>query len=343
MNNERLVQFEILRILAMFGVVINHVFNYGLLIYDDFRVDASTISGFLVWSILELMKLMSLPSVNCYILISGYFLIEKTQFRLKGMWVVWSTTWFYAVGIYVLAVAIGIVPFSWNELRIHATPILSNSYWFVTSYIILLVLAPFLSWVLQKLSKRQYQIALVLGGIACFQLLLGQLIMDDQQVLLFVYLFMIGGYIRRYADHASSGLYALLCSIGLLLLMYAYTLYKNDPLHNSCFAVYAMEYHGLVLPLSVAIFVFVKYWRINHQRLRKCILTIAPLSFAVYIIHTQSIVDKWLWGITSEWLRSSSLYWLPFACILVALLVFVICVLIEFLRTRAIRWKMSGN
>ena len=71
-GRSRRVEFELLRILAMAGVVMNHVFNYGLDIYGDFRVDASSPVGALVWSVLEIMKLMALPSVNCYILITGY-------------------------------------------------------------------------------------------------------------------------------------------------------------------------------------------------------------------------------------------------------------------------------
>lgn len=50
-SNKRLSQFEILRILAMFGVLMNHVFNYGLHIYDDFTIDTSTWTGFIAWSI----------------------------------------------------------------------------------------------------------------------------------------------------------------------------------------------------------------------------------------------------------------------------------------------------
>ena len=57
-NKGRLVQFELLRILAMLGVVMNHVYNNGLHIYEDFRVDASSPLGFLIWSVLELMKLL---------------------------------------------------------------------------------------------------------------------------------------------------------------------------------------------------------------------------------------------------------------------------------------------
>ena len=332
----RLVQFELLRILAMLGVVLNHVYNNGLHIYEGFRVDASSLVGFLVWSVLQLMKLLVLPSVNCYILITGYFLIDRLDFRLKGIWRVWSTTWLYAVGIYLLAVLIGIMPFEGKELLRHATPLLSNSYWFVTSYLILLLLAPMLYWAFQHVSKRQYQFALVLGGIVCFQPLLGWKVMDDQQVLLFIYLFLIGGYIKRYAEKAFSMQKAVWACILVLVVMFAYTLYKNQPTTNSLFKVFAMAYHGLVLPLSIAMFLAIKNLQISGEKARKTILFLAPLSFAVYIIHTHSIVDSWLWKTASDWLSRTETVLLPLVCLAISLLVFAVCTVIEYFRQSVI-------
>ena len=337
-GRSRRVEFELLRILAMAGVVMNHVFNYGLDIYGDFRVDASSPVGALVWSVLEILKLMALPSVNCYILITGYFMIDRTELRLKGIWKVWSTTWFYAIGIYLLCVLLSIVPFEGKELLRHATPLLSNDYWFVTSYLILLLLAPFISWALQHASKRQYQMALVIGGIICFQPLLGWLLMGKQQVLLFIYLFMIGGYIRKYADQALSMRQAVLAYIATMMVMFAYTLYKNHPLENTQYAIFAMAYHGLVLPLSVAMFYIAKAWRIENERIGKAILFLAPLSFAVYIIHTQSIVHNWLWAESAELLSRSNVCVLPLLCIAITLAVFVVCVLVDYLRVSLSRF-----
>ena len=191
-GKKRLVQFEFLRVAAMLGILMNHVFNYGLHIYDDFTLDVSSSGNFLLWSVLQIMKLIALPSANCYILITGFFMVNNAKWRLKGIWKVWSTTWFYAVSIYLLAAAIGLCPFHWGELLNHATPLYHNNYWFVTSYIALMLLAPLLSWGLQRLSQRQYQLALALGFVLCFQFLLGRYVMDGQQILLFVYLFMIG-------------------------------------------------------------------------------------------------------------------------------------------------------
>jgi hypothetical protein len=335
MKHKRLAQYELLRILAMFGVVMNHVFNNGLHIYDDFTVDTSTWMGFLVWSLLEFMKLIALPSVNCYIIITGYFLVSTTYLRLKGIWKVWSVTWFYAVSIYLLAVSCGLEPFEWSEMLRHATPPLSNSYWFVTSYIILMLIAPLLSWGLQRLSIRQYQFALLVGAIVCFQPLLGQVVMDKQQILLFIYLFMIGGYIRRYSDETLRfRRKTILGTIFVLMLMYAYTVYKNIHLGNHDFFVYAMEYHGLVLPLSVGIFLYFKDVQISNEKLAKTICLLASLCFSVYIIHTQSVVHRILWDYCNHLFHTiTHPIILPLICVLICATVFSLCCLIDYLRS----------
>ena len=335
---KRFVQFELLRILAMCGVVLNHVFNYGLHIYDGFSIDASTPWGFILWSILELLKLIALPSVNCYILISGYFLIDKTQLRWKGIWKVWSEAWFYAVALYLLSIVLCIKFFSWRDLSEYATPILSNIYWFVTSYLILMVLAPFIARAMKNATKRQYQIVLAVGAVVCFQPFLGQFLMDSQNVLLFVYLFLIGGYIRRYCQANDHGrISPFFVFLGIVICMYASTLYKNVNIGDSHYAIYAMAYHGLVLPLSVALFLWVKGWNIRNGVLRQVIYVLSPLSFAAYIIHSQPVVSELLWGIAGDWLRSVHEFALPICVVAITIVVYAVCIAIDSIRATIVK------
>ena len=389
-SSGREVQFELLRVLAMLGVVMNHVFNYGLDIYGDFRVDVSDARGCAVWSMLELMKLLALPSVNCYVLITGYFLMGRPELRARGIWRVWSVTWTYAVGIYLGCAACGAVPFSWGELLRNAMPLATNRYWFVTSYVVLLLLAPLVSAWLRGVSRRRYELVLLLGGVVCFQPLLGQYIMGDQQVLLFVYLFIAGGYIRRYADGGlpmgqntqpvtgkagaflgqntqpvagKSGAFlgqntqpvagkaaAFLgqntqpmagkaaAFLGMLALMMGYAWYKNWRTGGELYTVFAMAYHGPVLPLSLALFLIMKDVRVRSACLRRMIMRLAPLSFAVYVIHTQPVVHEWLWRVSGEWLLSLPAPWLPLACACVTVAVFVCCLPAELLRRKVAQW-----
>lgn len=178
MKKQRLANFELLRIIAMFGVLVGHYFNYGMHIYDEggyepFMVNVTSISGKLEWSVLELIKLITLVSVNCYILITGYFMASQTKLRIKGIWKVWSTTWIYGVCIYSLFLITGNATFSSEALLYNIAPVYNNTYWFVTSYLFIMLISPLLSYVSINLTHRQYVVLLVVGFILCFQLLLG--------------------------------------------------------------------------------------------------------------------------------------------------------------------------
>ena len=338
-QGHRLVQFELLRILAMLFIVLNHVIGYGLGIFESFTVDTSTMMGFLLWSVLQIMKLIPLTGVNLFVLITGYFMIDRQQLRFKGIWRVWSTAWLYAVGIYLLASAIGVVPFNWHELMKEATPLLSNSYWFVTSYIILMVLSPLLSMVLDKVTKTQYGIILLLGGIVCFQPLLGQFVMDGQQILLFMYLFAIGGYIRKYYEaQTTNRISPTLVSGVILLLMFLFALYKNIVLGSSDYKIVSMTYYGLTLPLSVSVFLDAKNWHIQSDKTRRIILMIAPLSFSVYLIDSQSVVHVLLYNNLQSLLLSINPYLLPIACIVFTLIIYTVCISIDYIRFRLARF-----
>ena len=336
---QRLPQFELLRIVAMFFVVLNHVIGDGLDIYGSFSVNTSTSSGFLAWTLLQILKLIPLVGVNLFVLITGYFTIDRQAFRVKGIWRVWSTVWLYAVSIYLICSAIGVVPFTWQDLLREATPLLSNSYWFVTSYIILMLFAPLISRVIAHATHTHYVILLTVGGIICFQPLLGQYIMDNQMIILFVYLYMIGGYIRKFHhDRTIKSSYLLLSIATILLVMFLYTLYKNRVTGSDDYKVFSMTYYGLVLPLSVAVFLYARNWRINHDVLRKAILIVAPLSFSAYIIESQSVIHVLLYDNLKTVLLSIPPILLPIACISFTTVIYGFCILIDYLRVKVCRF-----
>ena len=329
----RQANFELLRILAMLGVLVSHVFNYGLHIYPsdapDFAVETSTTWGFVLWTLLQLIKLVALVSVNCYVLITGYFMASRVEWRWKGIWRVWSTTWFYGMALYLLFVLLGQDVFSWQGVLRNATPLLSNTYWFVTTYLALMLISPVLSYVSCRLSHRQYTIMLAIGFLCCFQFLLGRYTMYGQQILLFIYLYFIGGYIRKfYADRIGAWWPLSVGFIAMLVLMYACTLYKNMVRGDDSFLIFGMEYHGLVLPLSVLTFLLFRRLRIP-SRYSAAVCALAPLSFATYIIHTQPNVHIWLWTLLTDWLYNSPQWLLPLYCVLAAIVIFVCCVVIE--------------
>lgn len=327
----------------MFGIVVNHFFTYGMDIYGQhggaFRVEMNGFPGVLLWATLEGIKLFSLVSVNCFILISGYFLIHTTDFRCKGIWRVWFQTFFYGVGIFLLMCAVGTADFSWTQLVKLLFPVITNQYWFITSYLALMLVAPFLSRLAATLDIRMYRLLLAVGFFVCFQYPFGVMFVDAQQLTLFVYLFMVGGYIRKFGLPLCLTSFRLrLATLLVFFMMFAITAVKNVMTGNSAFLIYAMEYHSLVMPLSILLFALCSQWTCSRP-VASVLPHVAPYALAVYLIHSHPLFQDWLWHIVGCYSLSQPAALMPLLCLGFCLLIFFVCIAIDRIRSLIIKFS----
>ena len=335
-TNNRQPQFELLRVLCMFGIVVTHFFTYGLDIYglreEVFTLSVDSTSDAVLWAVLEGMKLISLACVNCFVLISGYFMVNEQGFRLNGIKKVWSQTWFYSVTIFLVLCILGIESFSTGKMLQLCFPVFTNQYWFITSYVALMLLAPFLSRMVSFLDKSGYVKLLVIGFFLCFQYAFGQIFMDSNKLLLFVYLFIVGGYIRRFGVFQDiRKRYCGLLAVAVYLLMFAVAVIKNMRSASDAYLIYAMEDYSLVLPLSVLLFV-----AFTEVRCSSFVSRVIPLFsesvLAVYLIHSHPVMQEWMWKEVGDYVLSCPPVLLPLFCLFFSLVIFVLCVAVDGVR-----------
>lgn len=331
----RQANFELLRILAMIGVVCNHFFN-ALDIYSGFKIDVTTTTGLLVYTLLQVIKLAALPSVNCYILVSGYFLIDNPTLRKRGIWRVWSETWFYSVAIWIAFLCCSRTLFSWHDALGYLFPVSTNEFWFITSYLFLMMLAPFLSKLAMLLDHNSYTLLLIVGFFICFEYPFGRWLVGGNMLLLFIYLFLTGGYIRRFYSGSQSTWKTLLSILFLLTVMFAYCTVKNIYKSPSSFSIFSMAYNGLVMPLSVCVFLWFKNIRIEGTHTTAIINSLASLSLSVYIIHEHPLIRQLLWGRVHQVLLQYPLVDTPLICIITCMIVYAACTTIDWVRHQVV-------
>lgn len=89
-ERERLSNFELLRVIAMTMIIGHH-----LAIHSGFEVDKSLIcfNRF----VLEFLQSGGKFGVVLFVMISGYFSIKKTDFKLKKLLALWGMAEFYSV------------------------------------------------------------------------------------------------------------------------------------------------------------------------------------------------------------------------------------------------------
>ena len=143
--NKRNVGLDLLRLLAMFMIVLVHVNNWGgLLKNTSFQID------FLPVYILEAF---SICSVNCFILISGFFLI-KQNFRLKKLIALIFEIMFYTWICFIVALIIK-TPMDITMFVKGLFTISTGIHWFITCYIMLYIFFPFINKLIYSLSLKQ--------------------------------------------------------------------------------------------------------------------------------------------------------------------------------------------
>ena len=151
-GKERQANLELLRIFSMLMIVMMHLLNHGKILETTAR---GSLSYYLVWILFG----VSFVSISTYILISGYFLCE-TSFSFRRILKLEGQVWFYSVILYLASLLLLRQPFDMSSLIAAAFPVLSCEYWFVTMYVGMLALSPFLNKLLTGLTQRQFRLLL---------------------------------------------------------------------------------------------------------------------------------------------------------------------------------------
>lgn len=289
---------ELLRIVAMFFIVLHHLIvhgvrNVGYLAYplEEICLDKQIP--------LIVLNAFTVVAVNCYVLISGYFGVNPTKKKLLNLFAICA---FYSVGHYLVYALLNdtfniktfiysFLPFSHNQ-----------GLWFVTCYIGLFLFSPLLNAAVSYLNqKKESEWLKVLGGLAIITFYFGylwrtELNHNGYNLVNFIFLYMIGRYLnvknifiqkRLKNYHLLAGY--LVCtfisaSLAIFLLLYKGTadyLFYWVWRYNSPFVIVG----------AVSLFMFFNLLNIR----KKCINTLGTSTLAVYLIHENYHVNTMLY------------------------------------------------
>ncbi len=305
-HKKRMVNIEVLRLLAMMMVVSLHYLAKGELL--EKLAGPLSAKGHLAW----ILESFSIAAVDVYVLISGYFLVE-TGFRCRRVISLVLQVMFYTCLLPVLLIITGILPVGeitfYNILQcIFPTNMLH--YWFVSAYVLMFLFTPVLNAAVHGMKKKQLQAAIVIllimeslsKTVIPVRLELDNLGYDAYW---FMVVYLIAAYIRLYGipfleRREGKGGRAVLCYVGACLGMYLLTMLirgaylLTGQFENFIESAYGYN-HLLTIGAAVALFYVFKNWRTDAQgRLGGLICRIAPCSFGVYLLHEQVNV-RYLW------------------------------------------------
>lgn len=336
---KRFINFDLLRVAAMFGIVVLHCFSHGL--YKHFEI----YSGRAMWLSLstcnfivsEIVYEICHIAVNCYVMITGYFMITKS-FKLSRLAVLWVEVLFYAVSLYAVLCWMGFQTFQVEELINAIFPITFKEYWFMTNYMGLLIFAPVLNVFVHHVSQSKYLLTLIgLGGISLTLLVkfpLGDNFGGSYGLLWFIFLYLVAGYVRLYAKTMNRYGRKAIVAVVIAFTYRALLAILVSLFHGTNISPFGFSYNGFLFFFSLYVFLWVRGLTIKENGLTRCLVKIAPYTLAVYLISDNAMVRNLLWQKMFVWqgMLDDSLF--MFKMLTSCLIIFTICIGIDWCRKK---------
>ena len=269
MNNKRLSNIELLRILCI--VLILSMHSIAL-------VETSTLNSLNI-VLLHMVSAVGNIGVSCFVLISGYFGIKFRMYRFVQLVIL---TTFYTVLVHLFLNGITIDAGLIKSILV--VPLYNN--WFIACYLLLMLFSPFLNLLAQQMSTHQFLNCLIVGFLAFSVLPTGlntpwyTVVTGGGKCLIYmIYLYMVGRFLRLHADSyfdrkKTFGVFAL-----LQMLIILGNIVVEIIAHKPC-RILSLDCSPLILGSAVCAFYYFKSLHFHSQIINRISVSI----LAVYLL-----------------------------------------------------------
>lgn len=342
---------DFLRAFAMFLVVLDHIVLANMTGGNSFfHRNIFTANNSVLW-------LLYTISVCCNVLfgmVSGYLMYTKKP-KSNRVLQIWLQTFFYSVVCFAILVIWFHSPFTYKNILNAFFPIMRARYWYLTAYFEMLLFVPLMNIVIRHISRHTAIISMLLffGMIIVLPLFLNpkgdtfDLLRGKNVFGLMIYYFM-GAYIRKFdIDQVLSKkiwwltiiftlAFTWLSKIAIALANQYYSLHIN-----SNFLIKNRSLSPTALICALAIFCIFK--NINfHPRQQKILLFLSTTSLGVYLLHW-AIMPILQYKIMIPGRDDMNPLLLLFLILVVTLIVYLSCSLIDFIRVYLFKFLHVEN
>ena len=325
---------DLFRVLATIFVVILHVLGQGGIL------DKASPDGALYW-IAWLLEIMALCAVNCFALISGYIMVNKT-IKLKNILGLWFQVFFYSLLISALIFVVIPEARSFKNLVLAFLPILGKQWWYASTYFALFFLIPILNAAINNISKKTFEkfLLVILVGVCIVDCVIPKdpfVFNNGYSVIWLMLLYFFGAYIRKYdlKEKITASKSALAFAILIVLtwlskicIHYATKMILGEAMLDDTF----VSYISITIVLAaVSLFLFCLNVKINNV-FQKVVLFFAPATFGVYLIHVHPLVFQFVIKDAFVGFADKMLVLMPACVLAAAVAIFLLCSVIDLAR-----------
>ena len=316
--------FELLRIVCMAGVLLNHTLqNLWNIHVPEVTWDNECRIYLMNWAIL---------AVNCFIMISGYFTIRLSWRGLIR---------YYLQCLFYMALFVGVSAIIHRTVTPHdlAKVIFAGSEndWFIRCYFALMLVSPLLNKAVRALTDAQMK--LVLALVLVVDVYFGymhqtkEVAAEGYELVHFATVYLIGNYIAR--THVNRAPWGWILA-AMLAVMTGLHIIKMHFFPIS--VIYSLHYNSpCLIVASVMMFLWARTWRVESPAVN----WFAGGVFAVYLIHCNPYISPYYWQLLKAVRDFSPWYTTPL--LLIAASAALFCAFVLFDKLRAALFKPLEN
>lgn len=337
MKTVRQANFEVLRIIAMFMILLLHANFLSFGFPAEIPEATVPITALILRTLCETLCLVA---VNLFVMISGYWGINVSYHKLFSFCFqifFWSVLTTSIVLIYEKG--------AFDEDAVSNIFMLNEEYWFVKSYLLLFIMAPVLNTFTKIIEKKEYLVFLVL--FFSFQLIFGWLysgvswFQSGYSTISFIGLYLLAGYLRRYKTFNLKKryyflLYLLVSAVSAFSIIY----FVHVGSDANLFIAYNSPF---VLIGTIMLFLFFEKLEVKP---RKYIFFLSSSCFSVYLMHCNEYSIGYFCEIVNylESITSATGGTMLFLIVLLLFLsfIFVVAVLVDKIRIHLSNWILRS-
>lgn len=338
---------ELLRIVTMYIILAHHYVVHGVM--RDYSVWAGGGSA-----VNKIFSAFLIPGgqvgVAVFFMISGYFLIQKTEVNFSGLLKIILECVFYGwltLGIFIVAFLLGyripgieIKELIYLVVRSFFLPATSGLWWFVSAYILLILLSPIVNNILNRFSNKGLFVILAVQWVLYYVIgSLGSAYFDLYKAIFFYSVGACYHIVKIRSKVQSRKFLPIICLIigWCIAAMCGYeqaTASLQEGLSGDLkVKLFALIQLAIATPIcSLSLLDLFDNMKVKPS---KTINRIASTTFGIYLFHDADLISNLLWNkwLKVDTLQYSSRFFIVY-CVLTVVIVFSLLSCLDLLRQR---------
>ena len=333
-KKNRNANMDLLRIVSMLLIVFLHSIDHSGVLENAENC------GNAMYFYVRFTYMLCQVCVNLFVMLSGYFLVTS-QFRLKKLVTLWMEAVFYALTLRLVFMLTGARAFSVVSLVSCFFPILTGRYWFITIYVGMYLIFPFLNILIRAMDKKQHALLnICLFGLFSLWSSLHPSIAGMNSgggwgLAWFAVLYLAAAWLRLYYEPKGNAVRYLAVFAGIPALVALLRCARGGDVVPAIILRVVENWFRYdsapVYLMTMGLFVGFLNIRISNEKWASRIRFVAPLTFGVYLIHAHADVSPWSWEVLNMPAKMDSALF-PAIQVGVVLGIFAVCIAIDALR-----------